>query len=85
MMRHIVLFRRLPGVESQPELESVLVERMRSLTEEIDFIRAVRQPAIVPVAAASVTRDFHIPRTGARRPGSGLHLDSLHPGGRLQE
>ena len=39
MMRHIVLFRRLPGVEAQPDLEAVLVARMRDLTGQIDFIR----------------------------------------------
>lgn len=45
MMRHIVLFRRLPGVEAQPEREAVLVARMRDLTEEIDFIRDWRVAA----------------------------------------
>lgn len=45
MMRHIVLFRRLPGVEAQPEWEAVLVARMRDLTEEIDFIRDWRVAA----------------------------------------
>lgn len=39
MMRHIVMFRRLPGVEKQPALEQHLVERMRNLESEIDFIR----------------------------------------------
>ncbi|MCU1730747.1 MULTISPECIES: Dabb family protein [unclassified Pseudomonas] len=39
MMRHVVLFRRLAGVEPQPELETRLVERMRTLEGEIDFIR----------------------------------------------
>jgi hypothetical protein len=39
MMRHIVLFRRLAGVEPQPELEARLVARMRNLETEIDFIR----------------------------------------------
>lgn len=38
-MRHIVLFRRLAGVEPQPELEARLVARMRNLETEIDFIR----------------------------------------------
>lgn len=38
-MRHIVMFRRLPGMERQTELEAQLVERMRNLTAEIDFIR----------------------------------------------
>ncbi|WP_110971088.1 Dabb family protein [Pseudomonas huaxiensis] len=39
MMRHVVLFRRLAGVAPQPELETRLVERMRTLEGEIDFIR----------------------------------------------
>lgn len=39
MMRHIVLFRRKPEVEHQPELEAQLVMRMRELESEIDFIR----------------------------------------------
>ncbi|ATP45432.1 Dabb family protein [Pseudomonas kermanshahensis] len=45
MMRHIVLFRRLAGVDAQPELEGRLVARMRGLTEEIDFIRDWRVAA----------------------------------------
>ncbi|WEL53354.1 Dabb family protein [Pseudomonas kermanshahensis] len=45
MMRHIVLFRRLAGVNAQPELEGRLVARMRGLTEEIDFIRDWRVAA----------------------------------------
>ena len=45
MMRHIVLFRRLAGVEAQPEREAALVARMRDLTEEIDFIRDWRVAA----------------------------------------
>lgn len=45
MMRHIVLFRRLAGVDAQPELEASLVARMRGLTEEIDFIRDWRVAA----------------------------------------
>jgi len=45
MMRHIVLFRRLPGIEAQPELETALVGRMRDLTEQIDFIRDWRVAA----------------------------------------
>lgn len=45
MMRHIVLFRRLPGVDPQPELEATLVARMRNLTDEIDFIRDWRVAA----------------------------------------
>ncbi|SHN20953.1 Stress responsive A/B Barrel Domain [Pseudomonas asturiensis] len=39
MMRHIVMFRRLPGVDAQPLLEADLVARMRALPEKIDFIR----------------------------------------------
>ncbi len=39
MMRHVVMFRRLAGVERQPELEQRLVARMRGLEQEIDFIR----------------------------------------------
>jgi len=45
MMRHIVMFRRLPGVEFQPEREAVLVAQMRDLREEIDFIRDWRVAA----------------------------------------
>ncbi|WP_273825601.1 MULTISPECIES: Dabb family protein [Pseudomonas] len=39
MMRHLVMFRRLPDVPVQPELEAELVERMRLLPQRIDFIR----------------------------------------------
>ncbi|OXR39484.1 stress protein [Pseudomonas jessenii] len=39
MMRHIVMFRRLPDVPVQPQLEAELVERMRTLPNYIDFIR----------------------------------------------
>ncbi|AVD90125.1 Stress responsive A/B Barrel Domain protein [compost metagenome] len=39
MMRHIVMFRRLASVAPQPELEARLVDRMRDLAEQIDFIR----------------------------------------------
>jgi hypothetical protein len=39
MMRHIVLFKRLANVERQPDIERALVERMRALPREIDFIR----------------------------------------------
>ena len=39
MMRHVVMFRRLAGVERQPEREQHLVTRMRDLEREIDFIR----------------------------------------------
>ncbi|KJH88485.1 stress protein [Pseudomonas fluorescens] len=45
MMRHIVMFRRLPGVDAQPEREADLVDRMRDLTQEIDFIRDWRVAA----------------------------------------
>ncbi|GLH33978.1 Dabb family protein [Pseudomonas putida] len=45
MMRHIVMFRRLPGVEPQPELEAGLVAKMRDLRERIDFIRDWRVAA----------------------------------------
>ncbi|MDP9712076.1 UNVERIFIED_ORG: hypothetical protein J2X80_004177 [Pseudomonas fluorescens] len=45
MMRHIVMFRRLPGVDAQPEREADLVGRMRDLTQEIDFIRDWRVAA----------------------------------------
>ncbi len=33
------MFRRLPSVEKQPQLEAHLVARMRGLNEEIDFVR----------------------------------------------
>jgi hypothetical protein len=39
MMRHIVLFKRRADVARQAELERELVERMRTLPREIDFIR----------------------------------------------
>ena len=39
MMRHLVMFRRLPAVQANPELEQQLVERMHRLPEHIDFIR----------------------------------------------
>lgn len=45
MMRHIVMFRRLPGVDAQPLLEADLVARMRALPEQIDFIRDWRVAA----------------------------------------
>lgn len=45
MMRHIVMFRRLPGVEPQPELEAGLLAKMRDLRERIDFIRDWRVAA----------------------------------------
>lgn len=40
MMRHIVMFRRLPGVEKQSELENHLVQWMTDLVREIDFARS---------------------------------------------
>lgn len=40
MMKHIVMFRRLPAVEKNPELESHLVQWMKNLREDIDFARS---------------------------------------------
>lgn len=40
MMKHIVMFRRLPGVDKQPELESHLVQWMRDVRKDIDFARS---------------------------------------------
>ena len=40
MMKHIVMFRRLPAVEKQPELERHLVKWMSELDKEIDFARS---------------------------------------------
>lgn len=45
MMKHIVLFKRLAGVERQPEREADLVAQMRALEKEISFIRAWRVSA----------------------------------------
>ncbi|PYB78831.1 stress protein [Pseudomonas sp. LB-090624] len=45
MMRHIVMFRRHANVEVQPQLEAELVERMRALPQQIDFIRGWRVAA----------------------------------------
>ncbi|KGF80945.1 stress protein [Massilia sp. JS1662] len=45
MMRHIVLFRRRPEVTQQTELEQSLIERMRRLNEQIDFVRDWRVSA----------------------------------------
>ncbi|WP_028237887.1 Dabb family protein [Stutzerimonas azotifigens] len=45
MMKHIVMFRRIPGVEPQAELEERLVERMRLLPNSIDFVRDWRVSA----------------------------------------
>ncbi|MBD1551169.1 Dabb family protein [Pseudomonas typographi] len=40
MMRHVVLFRRLPAVSENAALEAGLVEHMRTLEQQIDFARA---------------------------------------------
>ncbi len=53
--------------------------------EKIDLVCAIGPPLIVPVAAASMAADTHIPRTRTRLAGAGLHLDSFHTAGRLQE
>lgn len=45
MMRHIVMFRRLPGVDPHPELECELIAQMRNLRDKIDFIRDWRVAA----------------------------------------
>jgi hypothetical protein len=45
MMRHVVMFRRLSGVEVQSRLEEQLVAQMRELKQEIDFIRDWRVAA----------------------------------------
>jgi len=45
MMQHVVMFRRLPHVAADPYREAALVERMRNLDREIDFIRAWRVSA----------------------------------------
>ncbi|HDR9879848.1 TPA: Dabb family protein [Burkholderia cenocepacia] len=45
MMQHVVMFRRLPHVAADPAREAALVERMRGLDREIDFIRAWRVSA----------------------------------------
>ncbi|AFT86093.1 Dabb family protein [Paraburkholderia phenoliruptrix] len=45
MMQHVVMFRRLPHVVADPAREAALVERMRGLDREIDFIRAWRVSA----------------------------------------
>lgn len=42
MLRHIVLFRRKPGVEHDPALEKSLVERMAALGAQIPAIAAWR-------------------------------------------
>jgi len=39
MMKHIVMFRRLPDVGSDHELEARLVEWMHGLQKDIDFVR----------------------------------------------
>lgn len=40
MMKHIVMFRRLPAVEENPQLESHLVQWMSDLAKDIDFARS---------------------------------------------
>lgn len=45
MMRHVVMFRRLPGVAHQAELEAELVQGMIDLEQQIDFVRAWRVAA----------------------------------------
>lgn len=45
MMQHIVMFRRRPDVDRQMPLEQQLIERMRTLDREIDFVRAWRVSA----------------------------------------
>ncbi|MDE1169527.1 MAG: Dabb family protein [Pseudomonas sp.] len=40
MMKHIVMFRRLAGVNKDVALEAHLVEWMRGLHQEIDFVRS---------------------------------------------
>jgi hypothetical protein len=39
MMKHIVMFRRLPGTEQNIELETHLIQWMRDLPKDIDFVR----------------------------------------------
>ncbi|KMZ13183.1 Stress responsive alpha-beta barrel domain protein Dabb [Candidatus Burkholderia humilis] len=45
MMQHVVMFRRLVHVAADAHREAALVERMRNLDREIDFIRAWRVSA----------------------------------------
>lgn len=45
MMKHIVMFRRRPGVAKQEALERSLIGRMRGLDREIDFVRGWRVSA----------------------------------------
>jgi hypothetical protein len=45
MMQHVVMFRRLAHVTADAHREAALVERMRKLDSEIDFIRAWRVSA----------------------------------------
>ncbi|RQR33257.1 Dabb family protein [Burkholderia sp. Bp9142] len=45
MMQHVVMFRRLAHVDADTAREAALVERMRGLAREIDFIRAWRVSA----------------------------------------
>ncbi|RQR85255.1 Dabb family protein [Burkholderia sp. Bp9012] len=45
MMQHVVMFRRLAHVDADPVREAALIERMRSLDSEIEYIRAWRVSA----------------------------------------
>lgn len=45
MIRHLVMFRRLRDIATQREIEAALVERMRGLSEQIDFARTWRLSA----------------------------------------
>ncbi|SDV47309.1 Dabb family protein [Chitinasiproducens palmae] len=45
MMKHIVMFRRLPGIEKNEALERELVGRMTTLDQQIDFARDWRVAA----------------------------------------
>lgn len=40
MMKHIVMFRRLPSVPKNDELENHLVQWMKDLHQDIDFARS---------------------------------------------
>lgn len=44
-MRHIVMFRRLPGTDRQPDTEAALIARMETLDQQIDFVRGWRVSA----------------------------------------
>jgi hypothetical protein len=45
MMKHIVMFRKLPGIPRQRDLEEHLVARMMALNAEISFVREWRVSA----------------------------------------